>query len=379
MTERPTPEEFNKPIEASVEVQTLNPAEAIQSAQHFFRAKGLAIDEEGLVSPQMTEEQLQGLAEWHRATQPGGIDMPDEDTFYKKVLLGVSLWRQKEADNINYLMGKGVGVEVSLRGTIEGRTKRAVNFPYRSHSDFELYAAYNPGDSNAGKENVYSPQFKRVFGSQEYFPSTDTKGLKKLPPELLYQTAETVNLGGIKVKVPQLELQFLDKWNSAESTPRAEGNDAELLARQYVLDRELIRKYLIELVINRQVRELEQKIQEDIDTQLKSISRLLKGTKASLQEKKQEITTQAMLEDLNDYLGTYLDFPDVSVGGIHTAFWVPIEPHQIDLEGNIVDEQLKQQITEKIKAKAEARIKALISREKVMDELFNRIDKDYSK
>lgn len=377
MPERPTPEEFNKPIEARAEVHTLNPAEAIQSAQEFFRSQGFNIDEAGLVSPDLTEEQLQQLAAWHHSTEgEGGVDMPDEDTFYKKVLLGVSLWRQEEAGRINYLMGKGVGAEISLRGTIEGRTKRTINFPYRSHSDFELYAAYNPEE---GKQKVYTPQFLRVFGSQEYFPSTDTKGLKNLPPNLLYETAETVDLGGIKVKVPQLELQFLDKWNSAESTPRAEGNDAELLAQQYVLDRELVRKYLIELVIKPKTEKAKGKIDLTIKDHFSAITRLLRGAKNLSVENGEEPTTRAMAQNLNEQMESYMGLSNVSVGGVNADFWIPIEAGQIDMEGHIIDEDLKQQIVAKIEAKAEADIRRIVDREQQMDQLFDKIEQKFKK
>lgn len=374
MPERPTPEEFNKPTETKTETQTLNPSEAMKSAQDFFRSQGFNIDEAGLVSPDLTEDQLQQLAAWHHSTEDEGIDMPDEDIFYKKVLLGVSLWRQEEAGKINYLMGKGVGAEISLRGTIGGKTKRAINFPYRSHSDFELYAAYNPED---GKKKVYTPQFLKVFGSQEYFPSTDTKGLKNLPPHLLYETAETVDLGGIKVKVPQLELQFLDKWNSTESTPRAEGNDAELLAQQYVLDRELVRKYLVELVIKPKSERAKEKIDETITNHFSAITRLLRGAKNLLIENGEEPTTEAMAQNLNEQMESYIGLSNVSVGGVNADFWIPIEAGQIDLDGRVIDEDLRQEVVAKIEAKSEADVKRILDRERQMDELFNKIEQRF--
>ena len=378
MPEKQIPEEFNRAVETQPEVQTLNPSEAIKSAQDFFRSQGLTIDETGLVSPELSEAQLQQLAAWHESTRTRSVDMPTEDLFYKKVLLGISLWRQEQAGKINYLLGKGVGAEISLRGTIEGRVKRTVNFPYRSHSDFELYAAYNPDEGEEGKKKVYTKQFVQIFGSQEYFPTTDTKGLKNLPPQLLHETAETVDLGGVKVKVPQLELQFLDKWNSAESTPRTQGNDAELLARQYVLDRELVRRYLREFIIQRTLNNAEQKVQKNSVTQFSSITRLLKGIKNSLIEEGEEATTHTMVEKLSQEMENYLEIPDVSVGGINVGFWIPIKASQIDIDGNIIDDKLKQEIIAKIIAKGESDTKRVVDRERQMDELFDRIEKDYS-
>jgi hypothetical protein len=89
----------------------------------------------------------------------------------------------------------------------------------------------------------------KVFGAQEYFPSTKTKGLSHLTPDLLHKTCETVDLGGVDILIPELELMYLDKRFAGETTPREDGYDHELLAKQYVLDIEKVLQYLDTFVL----------------------------------------------------------------------------------------------------------------------------------
>lgn len=138
--------------------------EQIRNAQEFFKSQGLIIGDDGLIVVPEDVTLLGRLHTWHEDTSPGGIDMPTEDEFYKKVLLAVSLWRQKQGKEIVYLLGKGIGVEIALKGNVVGRVKREVTFPYRSHSDFEIYGL---------KSNLtlpYSVPFKTVFWKSRIFP-----------------------------------------------------------------------------------------------------------------------------------------------------------------------------------------------------------------
>lgn len=238
--------------------QPINPEQGISQARDFFRGFGLPMTQNGLVDThRLQPDHIDRLQKWRKVVNgEGGVEMPTEDEFYKKVLLAVSLWPQQESGRINYLLGKGAGVEIALRGNARGRIKRPVIFPYRQHSDFELYDVhYNagPNGANLDRVRVYSDEFVAVFGGQEYFPPTKTKGLEGLPPDLLDTTYETVDLGGLSMFTPELELLFLDKVIAAEHTPRmVDGiilTDAELLARQYQLDSEKIAAYLEEYVI----------------------------------------------------------------------------------------------------------------------------------
>ena len=104
---------------------------------------------------------------------------------------------------VYYLFGKGHAVEIALIGDVQDRIAAKRDFPFRTHSDFDLYGV--PLDVE------YSESFKLVFGAQETYDPTETKGLHNLPPGLLHNTAEKVDLGGLSVLIPQLELLFLDK------------------------------------------------------------------------------------------------------------------------------------------------------------------------
>ena len=104
---------------------------------------------------------LEQIKRYHKQTSPNGIIMPDTQTILVKVCLALLLFPQKENGKINYLFGKGIGVEISLMGDCEGREKSDVNFEPRSHSDFELY---NTKDQEDGQ--IYTDEFQYVFGAQ---------------------------------------------------------------------------------------------------------------------------------------------------------------------------------------------------------------------
>lgn len=207
---------------------------AINKARELFKNMGIPVEDNGMISRELSNEDIEKLKQWYKGTVEHGIQMPTEDAFYENVLLALSLFPQIENNNINYLFGKGIGIEVALRGRVNGREKNEIEFPYRSHSDFEMY----------GMDGEYEVAFKEIFGAQERYPTTKTKGLYGIEPGVMHENAEEVNLDGITVLVPQLEMLFLDKYLKQESTPRDEGIDAALLAKQYELDFGLIHKYL---------------------------------------------------------------------------------------------------------------------------------------
>jgi hypothetical protein len=179
------------------EALRVTPTDGINEARSFFGSMGMPTDQSGFISRDLSSEQVERLRKYEVESTNDSIEMPTEQEFYRKVLLAASLWRQTDESGINYLFGKGVGAEIAIQGIALGRTRRNVDISYRSHSDFELYGV------NTDKP-VYTDEFKAVFGAQEYFPPTKTKGLRNLPPELLHQTAQVVDLGGTTLLVPDL-------------------------------------------------------------------------------------------------------------------------------------------------------------------------------
>ena len=155
------------------------------------------------------------LKQYNESTTIDGIIMPTIEDFDNKVRLAISLWPQiNENEEISYLFGKGVGVELALRGKVLGREKNNHNFPYRSHSDFEIY------DSIGYERIPESGNFIHVLGAQEIYPKTATKGLHGLDESLMDSTYDVVSYQGGTYLVTCLEILFLDKWMKQESTPR---------------------------------------------------------------------------------------------------------------------------------------------------------------
>src|SRR3989338_7053634 len=375
-------------LQAQPEAQQEKPrkdVEAVNEAQNFFRSLVLAVENDGLITKEPTEEQLVKLREWHDQTRDGGIDMPTEKAFYEKVLLAISLWRQQEGEKINYLLGKGTGVEVALRGNVAGRTKRPIEFSYRSHSDFELYGVdYEAAENgaNLGGKPVYTESFVKIFGNQEYFPVTKTKGLKNIPPTLLHETAEIVDFCGVTVPVPQLEILFLDKYLSRESTPRPEGHDAELLARQYVLDRAKTHQYLDQLAIEPAVAQIQAQTQKDYQGQLDSIKRNIAFTRREFEEEEIDPSPQDLVRKINERIQSMLDIhgakKSISYSGIRLNLWQALTPEQVDSEGNVVDQEFLQRLQEKVKQMETSAIERYQGKHQELDQLFDGIEKEFA-
>jgi hypothetical protein len=221
----------------------------IDEAKTFFANEfGLQFDEAGQLLHRPTDKQLDGLRTWRDDSCQGGLEMADEQSFYRKVTLAQALMPQKnDKGETTYLFGKGIAAEITLQGDVAGREKRVDTTPYRTHADFEIYA-FDEADPPVGYD-----AFKHVFGGQEIFPSTKTKGLRDLPRDYLASTADKVNLGGVELFVPRVEAQFVDKLqkgNSSTETKLRGATDAALLAKAYALDdnevHALIDKHVIE-------------------------------------------------------------------------------------------------------------------------------------
>ncbi len=347
----------------------------IEEAKKLFISMGLEVSGGGFISNNISPKKLAELHEWHESTRgKGGIDMPTEDSFYEKVYLAVSLWPQREDTKINYLLGKGVGVEVALRGTVVGREKRKIVFPYRTHSDFELYGVDYENETSEQTPSlakpVYTPGFKQVFGAQEYYPPTKTKGLKDIPPGLLYKTAESVDLGGVRVLVPKLELLFLDKWMAQETTPRAEGNDAELLARQYSLDKDELHEYLQRFVVEPRIKSVEADGKVLSTRHLSNIERYLIIKMKSIEEP----TKENMVASLNTEIAQYLSIdPNVSISGISGKLWIPLSADQIDEGGKLIDQSYIDEVNRKVETQTKVKIEKINNFHTDLDKFLSRV------
>ncbi len=253
--------------------------EKVQTLVGFFRDEfGLGITDKGELDTEPTSEQLASLKDWHESTRQDGIDMPDFDTFTAKMILARALMPQiGSSGRIQYLFGKGAGIELALQGVVQGREKRLDSTPYRTHSDFEIYAA-----STDQYESIeHSDRFTAVFGSQEIYPVTATKGLKDLPQDLLHETAETVSFGGVDFLVPSLEVQFVDKFEKAnEDVERRlrEKTDAEWLVSAYELDGGKVHALIDNYVITPQIAKFSTP-EEQAEKNLAGLTRQIAGAK----------------------------------------------------------------------------------------------------
>lgn len=248
-----TSSEHVGPTHALAEAHNIDPARPMEvfmrEARRFFGDEfGLAFDSKNQLTERPSTEQLDRLQVWREATFPDGIEMPDTETFARKVLLAQALMPQRdEKGRPTYLMGKGIGLEIAVQGEVRGRQKRTESPRYRTHSDFEIYG-FDEKNPPAGYGD-----FHHVFGGQEFFPTSKTKGLHELPENYLHDTSEEVNLGGVLVLVPGLEAQFVDKTEKANVKGERElrgMTDAEALARTYTIDsqevHQLIQSHVIE-------------------------------------------------------------------------------------------------------------------------------------
>jgi hypothetical protein len=366
-------ESLNQEILVSQEKITPD-IEAIKGAQAFFESKGLLVESNGFISQNLNPTQIAELKRWHESTTVGsGIQMDTIDDFYKKVLLAVSLWHQSDAMGTTYLLGKGIGVEVALQGKVLGRKKKAVDFSYRSHSDFELYGVNDGSNGNL---------FEEVFPGEESFSSESrrTKGLVNLPPDLLSNTFETVDLGGVKILVPELEILFLDKYVAPEQTPREEGFDAELLAKQYELNRNKIHEYLDLYVIEPTIQKIEQSFEDMEEEQMEAVVDFISFSVQELQIPGEILSTDSIVNNINlkikSHIDTYKDNLDnVSISGLELFLWKDLEPGQIDTGGNIIDPSFRKNLRERIESWKRSQIDTCKNLHAAIDTLLVKADK----
>lgn len=299
-----------------------------------------------------------------------GILMPTVQSFFAATELALETMPQQEPHF--YLAGKGWGAEIALLGEIEGKQKNKIDFGYRSHSDFELYAT---------RQNFeYTEPFQNIFGAQEVYPVHKTKGLKNLPDTLLRQTAETVSLNGLEIKIPQLELLFLDKWIVPGTHSRTfNGNpltDAVALATAYLLDRELAHHYLEEYFIKPEIAKTVDPA-VILSGQVGGITRLLKQAERNFAEEGKSPSTQELVSFVNEKMDAVkrTTKSEVSMSGTSTQFWIPIVAEDVDANTmKIKSLAYEDRLLQKIKDVQQQQHDMLNRRHSDLDQAFSQAD-----
>ena len=249
----------------------------------------------------MTKEELDKLKEYNKkTTNQNGIIMVDKETFDKKVKLAITLWPQINKDKkIDYLIGKGVGIELALLGKVEGREKNNLEFSYRSHSDFEIYDTY-------GYDAIpESNDFRYVFGAMETYPKTYTKGLHGLKEGYMDETCEKVEYNGNTYLIPELEILFLDKYMKKEATPRKEGYDAILLLKQYRLDLHKIMYYFKKYVKQYNLEKYKEDIEQSYQITTKKLLDFYEYNKELLEEDNLDASFDNVTKKANDTINEH--------------------------------------------------------------------------
>ena len=298
---------------AYIKERGFNVKNSMNEAIKYFESIGIPI-KNGLIDVvSLNDEHLQILKEWESKTEVDGIIMPNIEDFYRSVLVAISLNPQKNEDGrINYLFGKGIGVEIALRGNVKERNVFETNPPYRSHADFELYDT---------KENMYTQYFQDIFGSQEYYFQTETKGLKDIPEGEMDKTHEVVELDGYEILIPKLEILFLDKFLRKEATPRASGYDCELLAERYDLDKEAIYDYLEKYYFKYTIKEEKEKTEKLKNNFSKPIIKNLNH----IIEENDLINVEQAIEILNNKIESFRKINEnMSENGIRVNTYIPL-------------------------------------------------------
>lgn len=328
--------EVNKQVSSAPAAPTLErPDErhasfrGIDSAVELFAVQmELPLRSNGLIDGMsLSGYQVAALHEWHRSTTEGCVQIR-ENEFYAKVYLAASLWPNFDVDgNVEHLFGKGTGVEIVLQGEVVGRTARPVNFPIRHHSDFEHYGVTN-------LSFPYAPPFYSVFGAQEF--REGTKALA-IPAGEMHERAEVVAFGGIRLMVPQLEVMFLDKYLSSETTPRpVDGRepvyDAIALAEKYPLDRGVVGDLYQKYFCDPKIKDAESavaSVADQVAHEARRITRVLRSVRNAIVEEHPD-TAAPSVSELVAILNAEVEKsrtnpPSMQMFyGIEAATWIPL-------------------------------------------------------
>ena len=186
----------------------------------------------------------------------------------------------------------------------------------------------------------------------------------------------------MSVLVPQLELLFLDKYIERESTPRTEGYDADLLARQYVLDRAKIHEYLDQLVITPAILDTQRRIQRHYQMQIDGIRRNIGWIRKEFEDVGADPALSSIVNELNARQQADLaiwghESSRVS-SGIRLNLWESLRPEQFDADGNIIDQAFLRRLHGKLQQKARDAIEVYKSEHLEVDRLFDEIEKEFT-
>lgn len=274
---------------------------------------------------------IENLKKYNDMTTDRSVIMPTEATFDTKVELAIKLWPQINKDgSVAYLFGKGVGVELALRGFVEGREKNDVFFPYRSHSDFEIYNSLNVDYKSIPE----SKDFVRVFGAQELYPKNKTKGLSDIPDDYMDKTYDVVVYNGNRYLIPELELLFLDKFLRQESTPRKEGNDALLLLKSYKLNIDKIKMYFDRFVKFPAQKKYEKDNLDILQVQNIKLIKMYNSIKEELLEEYDSVSIDDVERKVNQNIDDFRSIPNIRANGVHINL-CPEHIKFIEKDGNI--------------------------------------------
>ena len=285
---------------------------------------------------------IKEIRNYHIDTSSEGIMVKTYEEFINKILLMIKLWPQKLDNNINYLFGNGIGIELALQGNVMGRKKNNNCYSYRPHSDIILYDV-KIQDYEDTKDSY---KFKEAFGNIEFYPSYELKVLSNINSDLLDKNSETVIINNHKVLIPELEILFLEKYLQRELVSRSEGYDYELLFNEYDLNIDKIINYLEDYYIKPKITKDEEYYNELLDKQIKSIERILNNGG--------KIVTN--LENLELQIDSFPKGRNMNYAGISIDLWIPLNIKSITYKNKyyyIDDKKYLEKLKQRIKIYSE--------------------------
>ena len=287
-------------------------------------------------------EDIKEIRKYHLDTYNEGIVISNYQEFINKIFLIVKLWPQKEKNNINYLFGGELAIELALQGNVLNRRKNNHCYPLKKHSEIVLYDVKEVelGDTK-GSANV-----KDAFGNIEYYSGAETKSLSNLDKGLLDKGYDTVIINNEKILIPELEILFLDSYLQKELNPRKEGYDYELLLMEYELDTDKIINYLEEYYINPKINNDKKHYDQLLDKQIKAIERILNNGG--------KIVTN--LENLELQIDSFPKGRNMNYAGISVDLWIPLSIKSISFKNkyyHIDDDKYVDKLRQRIKLYSE--------------------------
>ena len=289
---------------------------------------------------------IKEIRNYHIDTSSEGVMVKTYDDFINKILLMVKLWPQKEGNNINYLFGSSVGLELALQGNVVGKKKNNNCYTYRPHNEIILYNV----KIIDYEDTQDSYNFKEAFGNIEFYPSYELKVLSNINNDLLDKNYETVIINNHKVLIPELEILFLEKYLQRELVSRSEGYDYELLFNEYELDIDKILNYLEDYYIKPKISKDEEYYNELLGRQIKAIERILNNGG--------KIITN--LENLELQIDAFPKGKNMNYAGISIDLWIPLNIKSITFKNKyyyIDDKKYLEKLKQRIKIYSESEYK----------------------